>query len=147
MDSIPVILLAEDDPNDIFFLRRAFQKAQVPCQIMDVPNGQEAIRYLEGHAPYNNRADFPMPRLLLLDLKMPLMNGFDVLAWLRTKSELADLPALVLSSSAHDADIGRAQGLGARGYHVKPGDLSQLTELAQELRSKWLSGNVLAGQR
>jgi CheY-like chemotaxis protein len=144
MDSIPAILLADDDPNDIFFVRRAFQKAQVKCQIFDVQNGQEAVRYLEGMAPYNNRADFPLPRLLLLDLKMPLMNGFDVLEWLQSRPDLADLPALVLSSSAHDADLARAGTLGARGYHVKPSDLTHLIALAQELASKWLTDSVVA---
>ena len=141
-----MILLAEDDPNDIFFFRRAFQKAQVKCQIMDVPNGQEAVRYLQGTYSYRDRTDFPFPRLLLLDLKMPLMNGFDVLEWLRSQPKLTDLPVLVLSSSAHEADISRARELGARSYHVKPNDHTQLTELAQELASRWLTGNVLASR-
>ena len=137
---MPVILVAEDDANDVFFLRRAFQKAEIKCQILDVPNGQEAIRYLEGASPYTNRSDFPLPQLLLLDLKMPLMNGFDVLEWVRGRPELSQLPALVLSSSAHSEDISRAQQLGARDYHVKPSDLAQLTLLARELGGKWLQG-------
>lgn len=147
MDNLPVILLADDDLNDIFFLRRAFQKAQVVCQIIDVANGQEAVRYLEGHPPYNNRSECPLPHLLLLDLKMPLMNGFDVLSWLETRQEFAELPVLVLSSSAHDADVSKAHELGARGYHVKPGDLSQLIGLAKELGSKWLGSSTLSAKR
>jgi len=144
MEERPVILVAEDDPNDVFFLRRAFQKASVKCRILDVPNGQEAIRYLEGSTPYSNRADFPLPNLLLLDLKMPLMNGFDVLEWLRTRPSMAELPALVLSSSAHEEDVTRARSLGARDYHVKPSDLNQLTQLAQELGAKWVQPRVMA---
>ena len=140
-----MILVAEDDANDIFFLRRAFQKAEVKCQIFDVPNGQEAIHYLQAAPPYSNRADYPLPHLLLLDLKMPLMSGFDVLEWLQGQPVLADLPAVVLSSSAHEEDIARAQGLGARGYLVKPSDLTQLTQLARELGAKWLANKVLAG--
>jgi CheY-like chemotaxis protein len=146
METTPVILLAEDDPNDVFFLRRAFQKAEVKCQILDVPNGQEAIFYLQGTNSYSNRTDYPLPHLLLLDLKMPLMSGFDVLEWLHGQPELAELPALVLSSSGHDEDRWRARQLGARSYHVKPSDLAQLTELARDLAATWLQGKALAGQ-
>ncbi len=146
MDSAPVILVAEDDPNDVFFLRRAFQKAGVKCHILDVSNGQEAIFYLQGSAPYTNRMDYPLPQLLLLDLKMPLMNGFDVLEWLRAKPELAQMPAVVLSSSGHAEDMTRAQRLGARGYLVKPSDLAQLSQLAKEVEAKWLHGSALAGK-
>jgi CheY-like chemotaxis protein len=145
MEPIPVILVAEDDANDVFFLRRAFQKAGIKCQIFDVSNGQEAIAYLLGTPPYLKRSDFPVPQLLLLDLKMPLLNGFDLLDWLKTQPELSDLPALVLSSSAHEEDVSRAQSLGAREYHVKPSDLAQLTELARQLGARWLRQTVLAG--
>lgn len=144
MGSTPLILLAEDDANDVFFLRRAFQRAAVKCQIIDVPNGQEAILYLQGIAPYDNRRDYPVPQLLLLDLKMPLVNGFDLLEWLKSRPELADLPAVVLSSSAHEEDVRRAHSLGARDYHVKPSDLAELTRLARKLAIKWLRDSVLA---
>jgi len=146
MDEKPVILVAEDDPNDVFFLRRAFQKAAIKCHILDVSNGQEAIFYLQGMAPYSNRVDYPLPQLLVLDLKMPLMNGFDVLEWLRGQPGLAQLPALVLSSSGQDEDISRARGLGARDYLVKPTDLAQLSELAREIATKWLQAKAVATQ-
>ncbi len=141
MDNAPVILVAEDDPNDVFFLRRAFQRAKIDCQILDVPDGQEAVRYLEGTPPYDKRADFPLPRLLLLDLKMPLMGGFEVLEWMRSRVDLAEVPTLVLSSSAHQEDMRRAELLGARGYLVKPTDLNALTDLARDLGNKWLQKN------
>ena len=144
MEEGAVILLAEDDPNDVFFLRRAFQRALVRCRIFDVPNGLDAINYLQAKAPYQSRSDYPLPKLLLLDLKMPLMNGFDVLEWLRSRPEFTDLPALVLSSSAHEEDVVRASRLGARDYHVKPSDLNELTRLALGVATKWLPGSVTA---
>lgn len=144
MESGPVVLLAEDDPNDVFFLRRAFQKAKIECRLLDVANGQEAIRYLEGVGPYSDRTNFPFPQVLVLDLKMPLVDGFDLLEWLRTNPDCRELPALVLSSSAHQQDLLRARDLGAREYHVKPSDLAQLTHLAAELAGRWLGSKGLA---
>jgi CheY-like chemotaxis protein len=143
MEDAPIILVAEDDPNDVFFLRRAFQRAQIACQIVDVPDGQEAVRYLQGTPPYDKRSSHPFPHLLLLDLKMPLMGGFEVLEWMRSRAELAELPVLVLSSSSHQDDLRRSQDLGARGYLVKPTDLHALTELARGLGHQWLSRDRL----
>lgn len=143
-NGIPVILLAEDDANDVFFLRRAFQKAEIGCKIVDLPNGQLVLDYLNGVSPFNNRSQYPLPQLLLLDLKMPLMSGFEVLEWLQRHPEIGELPALVLSSSAHQEDVAKARALGARDYHVKPSDQHQLIQLARELQSKWLGHTTIA---
>jgi CheY-like chemotaxis protein len=142
--STSVILLAEDDANDVFFLKRAFQKAEIDCKIIDLPNGQLVVDYLSGAAPFDNRSQYPLPHLLLLDLKMPLMTGFEVLEWMQSHPEIGDLPALVLSSSAHQEDMAKARCLGARDYHVKPSDQHQLIEFARELQAKWLGQKVLA---
>lgn len=133
-----IILVAEDDANDVFFLRRAFEKVGQDCRVFDVSDGEQVISYLTGATPFQNRAQYPLPDLLLLDLKMPLKSGFEVLGWLQTHPGLCSVPALVLSSSEHEKDILLARSLGAREFHVKPSTLNQLEELAADLRARWL---------
>jgi CheY-like chemotaxis protein len=135
------ILVADDDQNDVFFLRRAFQKSGLGHMVLDVPDGQEAIDYLRGDAAYGDRSRFPLPALLLLDLKMPKVDGFDVLAWLKTQSEFKSLPVVVLSSSSREDDINRARALGADDYRVKPADFEELLTLAQDVANRWLRAN------
>jgi len=134
-----MVLVAEDDSNDVFLLRHAFEEAGVHCPMIAVEDGQEAINYLSGQPPYCDRGRYPMPRLLLLDLKMPAINGFELLAWLQTRPELKDLPAIVLSSSNQETDISRARELGARDYLVKPSVLNDLVRLVEQLQARWLN--------
>ena len=129
----PLVLLAEDDPNDVFFLRRAFKQAGSRCQIIDVCNGEEAISYLSA-----DPREHAVPSLLLLDLKMPLVNGFDVLLWLQTKPELHEMPTIILSSSCLELDVKKARELGARDYRVKPPSPDELLKLVREISVKWL---------
>lgn len=136
---LPLVLAAEDEESDAYLLRRAFEKAQVPNPLVIVPDGQEAVNYLTGAGDYGDRAAHPLPRLITLDLKMPRMNGFDVLAWLRARPEFADVPAVVISSSSDDADITQARSLGAREYFVKPHRLADFVELMRGLRERWLA--------
>src|SRR5215472_6489641 len=111
LDNVP-ILLAEDDKNDIFLMRRAFDSAGFLNPLFIVHDGQEAIHYMEGTSQFAERDKYPLPGLLLLDLKMPLMDGFDVLAWLRSHHEFDTLPVVVLSSSRHKLDIDKSRELG-----------------------------------
>jgi CheY-like chemotaxis protein len=134
------VLIADDDANDVFLLRHAFAKAGLACELVEVTDGQQAVDYLSGQPPFNDRTRFPLPDLVLLDLKMPRLDGFDVLAWLHDQPELSHLRVVVLSSSGQEADQARARSLGASDYHVKPSDISSLTRLARDLRTKWLSG-------
>ena len=138
------ILVADDDQNDVFFLRRAFQKSGLEHSVVHVSDGQEAIDYLRGDAGYSDRARFPIPALLLLDLKMPKVDGFDVLHWLKERSDLKELPVVVLSSSSREDDIQRARSLGADDYRVKPADFEQLLLLAQDVSSRWLAAGQLS---
>ena len=135
--SLP-ILAAEDEETERFLLKIAFERTGLPNPLVTVGDGKEAVDYLAGHAPYTDRAIHPLPALLLLDLKMPRMNGFDVLAWLAARPEFRDLPVAVLSSSPDESDIARARQMGACAYFVKPHDLSDLVKIIQSLPDLWL---------
>ena len=145
MSGHTTILVADDDQNDVFFLRRAFQKSGVSHAVIHVSDGQKAIDYLLGEANYRDRARFPVPALVLLDLKMPKVDGFDVLAWLKTRPELEGLPVVVLSSSSREDDIQRARTLGAVDYRVKPADFDELLILAQDVATRWLNTTQVPG--
>jgi CheY-like chemotaxis protein len=132
------ILLAEDDKNDIFLMRRAFDSAGFLNPLFVVHDGQEAIHYLEGAGQFAERDKYPLPGLLLLDLKMPLMDGFDVLAWLRTQHQFDTLPVVVLSSSRHETDIDKSRELGVYDYRVKPQSFQDLVRLLEDVRKCWL---------
>jgi CheY-like chemotaxis protein len=136
-----MILVAEDDPTDAFFLQRAFGKTGVQVGLKFVRDGQEAIDYLRGEPPFSDRAAHPMPQLLLLDLKMPRLNGFEVLHWLKTQPGLRRLLVIVFSSSAEVGDINRAYDLGANSYLVKPHATEQLLELVNRVEKYWLESN------
>ena len=139
MIGMPLVLYAEDEESDAIILQRTFKKANLANPLVIVKDGQAAVDYLSGCAPYTNRNEHPLPALLLLDLKMPRMTGFDVLAWIGTRPELQGIPAVVLSSSSSDADIRKAQGMGARDYLVKPNDLGQYLKIVQGLHARWLT--------
>src|SRR5215207_3641502 len=135
------VLIAEDDPTDIFFLRRAFSSAGLPTTLHFVRDGQEAIDYLEGERAYSNRQTYPLPDLMLLDLKMPRLNGFDVLDWLRQQPTLKRLLVTILTSSDQPQDINRAYDLGANSYLLKPHTSEHLSDLVRHLQKYWLELN------
>jgi CheY-like chemotaxis protein len=120
MTSSTIILLAEDDDNDVFFMQRALKKAEVNFPLQVVTNGQEAVDYLGGIGKFADRIQYPLPSIMLLDLKMPFLDGFEVLSWISSQPSLKDIPVLVLTSSAEERDRQRANELGAKGYFVKP---------------------------
>jgi CheY-like chemotaxis protein len=134
-----LMLMAEDDDNDVFFLERALKQADIPHPLHRVRNGEEAIAYLRGEGPYRDRDQFPLPQFLLLDLKMPRKNGFEVIEWVRRQPGLKRLPIVVLTSSREDPDINRAYELGANTYLVKPVKFENLVEMVKALNSFWLS--------
>jgi CheY-like chemotaxis protein len=137
-NNVPV-LIAEDDPNDVFLLKRAFEKAGVNNPVIVARNGQEAIDYLNGSGKFTDRAAHPLPGLMFLDLKMPLVDGFDVLAWLNTRKMNGKLPVVVLTSSNQERDIKQAQQMGADDYRVKPQQFEELLRIVKEIHERWLS--------
>jgi CheY-like chemotaxis protein len=135
----PAVLIADDDSNDIFFLRRAFQKAGLNHPVLDVPDGERAIHYLSGEANYADRSQFPLPSLMFLDLKMPKVSGFEVLKWLsEQKRRFPNLKVVVLSSSGLQSDIQKAKDLGAHDYRVKPADIDDMITMVKEIANRWL---------
>jgi len=139
MSSQPAVLVADDDSNDIFFLRRAFQKAGFTCPILDVPDGERAICYLRGSDGFADRSRFPIPSLLFLDLKMPKVSGFEVLEWLQKHHSLSKMKVVVLSSSNLQSDMQKARSLGAHDYRVKPADIDDMITMVKDVARQWLS--------
>ncbi len=115
-----ILLLVEDDENDVFFMQRALDKANLKLPLKVVADGQEALDYLAGRKPFTDRGQNPLPHLVLLDLKLPYVNGFEVLAWIRRQSPFRDLPVIVLTSSPQERDQQEAEKLGVQAYFVKP---------------------------
>ena len=132
------VLLAEDDPDDILLTQIAFEKARLANPLQVVRDGEEAIAYLNGDGKFADRIQFPLPILLLLDLKMPKKNGFQVLEWLRKQPEIGRLSVAIMTSSDHDPHISRAYQLGADSYLRKPPDAAALVALVQRLHAYWL---------
>ncbi|HEY2082661.1 MAG TPA: response regulator [Verrucomicrobiae bacterium] len=136
-----VILLAEDEEDYVLLIRHAFSKANIPNPLHVVWNGQEAISYLKGDGKYSNREEYPLPDLLLLDLKMPRVNGFEVLKWVRQQSSLAPLRVLVITSSDQIRDVNEAYKLGANSFLVKPLDFEDFTQLSHLIQEFWLKAS------
>jgi CheY-like chemotaxis protein len=136
------ILHVEDDANDTLLFQHACSKAGVNFQITPVSDGDEAIAYLRGIGRFSDRNEYPIPQLIVLDLKMQRLSGFDVLAWLRTEAPFDKIPVIVLTSSNHDIDIRRAQDLGASSYLVKPVGFEGLVEVARTINDFWAGRNV-----
>lgn len=127
-----IILLAEDNPDDAFIFKMMFDRASLPQTLFRVENGQQAIEWLEGKDQYADRNQFPLPALLMLDLKMPIKGGFEVLEWLLAQPELKSLPAIILSSSDDSRDVKRAEQLGVTDYFVKSPRLEDVIQYLRE---------------
>jgi CheY-like chemotaxis protein len=128
-----VFLLVEDNEDDVFFMRRAFKDARLPNQLHVVNSGEAAIEYLSNTGPYSDPEQYPLPDLVFLDLKMPGLDGFDVLSWMRQERGLS-VPVAVLTSSPEDSDRTRATILGADCYLLKPPTQAMLRSCCEQFK-------------
>jgi CheY-like chemotaxis protein len=133
-----IILIVEDREDDILLIRRSLQRSGVINPIQVVRNGEEAISYLIGEAKFASREEYPLPALMLLDLKMPRTDGFQVLSWIRQQPALKALRVIVLTSSEDIRDVNRAYELGANSFLVKPMEFENFVGMSKFLNEYWL---------
>jgi CheY-like chemotaxis protein len=138
MSDQALFLLVEDNEDHVLLIRRAFVKSKVVNPLQVVRNGEDAIAYLEGTGRFSNRAEFPLPSIILLDLKLTGMDGFDVLRWIRQQPELRPVRVVVLTSSSEIRDVNLAYQLGANSFLVKPVDFEDFVRVTQALQGYWL---------
>ena len=132
------ILLIEDSEDDAYLLEQALRRENIRSSMCRVSNGREAILYLEGRENYADRKTCPFPDIIFTDLKMPGMDGFEFLLWLRSHPRCSILPAMVFSSSALETDIEKSYRLGANAYLTKPGTLVALQDSVRKAHDFWI---------
>ncbi len=132
------ILIVEDDSGDAFFLEKAFERILANCAVHRVCDGEEAKAYLQGADQYADRRVYPLPSVILLDLRMPKMDGFEFLAWLRNDPNLRVIPAVVYSSSENPADVRRAYEMGANSFLHKRLSMNAVQETMRSFARYWL---------
>jgi CheY-like chemotaxis protein len=140
MQALP-ILLAEDSEDDIFLMERAFKKAKLSNPLHVVSDGEQALAYLKGEGVYSDREKYPFPALLLLDIKMPRMNGLELLQAIRNDPQLRRLVVIFLTASNLDQDVNRAFDLQANSYLVKPADTDGMVDTLDRMKDYWLRIN------
>jgi len=138
----PTILVVDDDENDRFLVKRAFQKIGVTDPIHLVRDGVEAIEYMMGEGKFMDRKKFSYPTFILSDLKMPRKDGFAVLEFLKSNPEWAVIPTIIFSASEDLDDIKKAYMLGASSYHVKPRTPGALLHQMLVLHAYWMTCEV-----
>lgn len=132
------ILMIEDNEDDVLFVRRAFRQARLSNPLHVVEDGDTGVAYLAGEGVYADRARYPLPTLILLDLKLPRRSGLEVLEWLRAQPGIGRIPVVMLTSSREGADVNRAYDLGANGYLAKPVDFDGLLEMVKTIGVYWM---------
>ena len=131
------VLLVEDNPMDVDLTRRVFMRRRLPNPLKVLRDGEEAVDYIRRWAPNDG-----LPAIILLDLKLPRVDGLEVLRQLKAHSSLQTVPAIVLTTSAEDRDVQAAYRLGANSYVIKPVDFDRFLSVAEQIEAYWLALNV-----
>src|SRR6185436_14140746 len=141
METGRTLLLVEDNSDDVFFMKRALKAADILNPLQVAEDGQQAIDYLNGTGEFADRIRFPLPCLVLLDLKLPGKDGHEVLQWIREQTELKSLVVIILTTSRESRDIDQTYLLGANSFLVKPPRADTLVEMMKALKLYWLTFN------
>jgi CheY-like chemotaxis protein len=140
--NMKTILLAEDTEDDVFAIKIACRRTGFPHMLQVVTDGEMAIKYLNAEGKFADRTEYPLPNIMFLDLEMPKLNGHQVLEWIRSKREFAQLPVVMLTSSRLSSDIDRAYSLGVTSYVHKKADLGELGQAIRVILKYWLEINI-----
>ena len=137
-----IILVAEDDENDAYMLKRAFEKNGITMPVHICGDGEMVMAYLRGEGKFADRNAYPFPRAIITDLKMPRCSGFDVLKWLQEHPECNLIPKIVLSASNQPADVVKAYQLGANAYFTKPSTIAELCQIVELVYKFWTVAEI-----
>ena len=137
-----VLLLAEDLEDDVFLFERALQRRKIGCVVRVASNGKQALDYLAGRGEFADRDSFPLPSLVVMDIKMPEMDGLEALKEIRQDGKLSRVPVVIFTSSKREEDVELAYELGANAYVVKPSDADQLGDTLETMTKFWFAINV-----
>jgi CheY-like chemotaxis protein len=129
----PTVLYAEDDPNDAFFMQRAFARLQRAPSLQIVSNGRMAVDYLSGVGEFSAREKHPLPEIVFLDVKMPELSGLEALSWIRSRREFNSMLIVMFTSSTQESDVEYSRRSGANAYFVKPSNADYLFRLVESV--------------
>lgn len=138
-DYTPIILIADDDPDDRLLIKEAFDEANISCRFQTAENGEDLLQQLQSEGPYEGTSSEPMPQLILLDLNMPLMDGREALKQLKKSPGLRVIPVVVLSTSRSDVDIQITYELGVSSFMTKPDSFPALVDRVKVLYEYWFN--------
>lgn len=141
------ILLAEDEPSDADLCMRALRRKKVANYVAWVKDGAEALDFLFARGPYASRTGADLPRLLLLDIMMPRVNGFEVLRQVRADKRLETMPVVIMTSSAEERDIVESYNLGVNSYVTKPVDFGSFQQAVEDVGLYWMLLNKTPAQQ
>ncbi len=142
MDKKALILLVEDNKMDVALTLDAFREAHLINKIQVAHNGEEALQYLFGEGEFADRKAYPMPSIVLLDLKMPGIDGFEVLRRIKSTDEIKRIPVIILTSSKEEGDRALGYDYGANSYLVKPVSFEGFLEVVKKVLDYWITLNV-----